>query len=62
MTNFFQFLACFLLLTVNNLQAQNIVFQDSIFKNKLIGLGVDLNLDNEISMVEAESVVLLNLG
>jgi len=45
-----------------NSNCQNIQFNDSTFKQRLIQEGVDTNFDDEISITEAEVVTYLNIG
>ena len=42
--------------------AQNIVFQDSVFKKMILSKGIDLNEDKEISLIEASTVDTLILN
>jgi hypothetical protein len=42
-----------------NSYTQNIEFNDSVFKDKLIYLGFDLNNDNEISFDEGNLIQIL---
>ena len=45
-----------------NLNSQNIQFNDSTFKQRLIDEGIDTNFDDEISIIEAEAVAYLDIS
>lgn len=45
-----------------NLNGQNIQFNDSTFKQRLIEEGIDTNFNDEISIAEAEAVTYLNIA
>ena len=55
------FLTCSFLFFINSLCAQNIVFNDSNFKNALLSEGVDVDGDGEISQTEAMGVSALDI-
>ena len=52
----------FIFFIVGNVNAQIINFTDANFKDKLIALGVDTNLDNNIQESEALAITILNLS
>lgn len=55
-------LVVFILLKVIPSGAQNIAFQDTVFKQRVIAAGYDLNLDGEISLSEGALITSLNVN
>ncbi|MBR9832918.1 hypothetical protein GYB57_12280 [bacterium] len=54
----------FLICTFTSVEifSQNILFPDTLFKNRLISNGIDSNLDGEISLIEASNINSLDIS